>query len=232
MKTVLITGCNRGLGLEASRQYAQDGYQIIACCREPKNAGNLIELQQQFPKQITIEALDVSSADAINTLAEKYRNQSIDILFHNAGVWGGPNQSLGELEIAQWQETLLIDAIAPVLMAQAFLPQIRAGKEKVIALMSSKMGSVSDNTSGGRYYYRTAKSALNSAGKSLAEDLGCEGITVVIMHPGWVRTDMGGPNGLIDAPESVSGLRSMIKNMVSEQRSGEFRAYDGELIPW
>lgn len=229
-RTVLITGCNRGLGLEMARQYAADGWQVHACCRAPAQAGQLQTLAIEFPA-IRLHTLDISDDSQITALAQALAGTTIDLLINNAGVYGPKGLALAELDRKTWQQVLDINTISPVLLTRAFLPHLLAGKGKKIAFLSSKMGSLDDNTSGGSYLYRSGKSALNQMVKSLSIDLAGEGVQVVALHPGWVLTDMGGPNALITAQQSVAGMRQVIDQLNAES-SGDFVAFDGQPIGW
>jgi NAD(P)-dependent dehydrogenase (short-subunit alcohol dehydrogenase family) len=229
MPTVLITGANRGLGLEFCRQYADKGWDVIACCRNPAQAGELRALGQRCGS-MQIEALDVAQFDQIDSFAKKLSDTGIDVLINNAGVYGG-HQGFGQLDYEAWLNTLVINTQAPMKMAEAFLPQIKRGGKKLIVSISSLMGSISDNGSGGSVFYRSSKAALNAAMKSLSIDLRDQGIGVLIFHPGWVRTDMGGANGLIDSKTSVGGMCAVIDSFTLAQ-SGVFIKYDGKPMPW
>ncbi len=230
MSTVLITGANRGLGLEFCRQYAVDDWTVIACCRHPDRALELNKLAQRFPVQV--EALDVADFGQIDALSKKLVDSTVDVLINNAGIYGdSPELGLGQLDYQAWTQTLLVNAQAPVKMAEAFLSHIKRGDKKLIINISSLMGSIADNVSGGSIFYRSSKAALNAAMKSLSIDLRDQLIGVLTLHPGWVKTDMGGSNALISASESVTGMRSLIENFSSHQ-SGCFVRYDGTPMPW
>lgn len=226
MPTVLITGANRGLGLEFARQYAADGWRVHACCRAPADAAALRALGDA----VTVHALDVTDATAVARLSRDLKGAAIDLLINNAGVYGR-KQSLGRIDAAEWARVMVTNALAPVAVTEALLPNLEAAKGARVALLTSRMGSIADNTSGGAYAYRASKAALNAAGRSLALDLAGRGIVVVLLHPGWVRTDMGGAGGQIDASESVAGLRGVIAR-AGQAESGRFFAYDGREIPW
>ncbi len=229
MPTVLITGSNRGLGLEFARQYARDGWRVVATCRNPDEADAL----RAVPGDVDIREMDVEKggfAD-VEALARDLEGKAIDVLVNNAGVYGPRSVKVGAIDYAAWEQALRVNALAPVRVSECFLPHLERGRGKRIATITSKMGSIDDNTSGAQYIYRTAKAALNMAMKSLSLDLRPKGIMVAILHPGWVRTDMGGPGGLIDAEESVSGMRAVIDAMAPET-SGRFLNYDGREIPW
>ncbi|MBA3696421.1 MAG: SDR family oxidoreductase [Methylotenera sp.] len=225
--TVLVTGTNRGLGLEFVKQYAADGWDVIACCREPDSARDLNALAQAY--DIEVIALDVGDFEQIDKVAQQLRDRKIDVLINNAGIY--PESSLGDLDYAAWGEAFTVNCMAPLKMAEAFSAQVANSQLQKIATLSSKMGSVDDNTSGGSYIYRTSKAAVNMAMKSLAIDLKPLGISVVTLHPGWVQTDMGGANGLINTQTSVSGLRQVI-NLLTTYNTGKFIAYDGKEIVW
>ena len=225
---VLITGANRGIGLEFTRQYLADGWQVIACCRDPGSAHELAALAVSNGGLI-IEALDVADFAQIDTLAGKLKGQAIDVLINNAGIYRG--SAFGALDYSAWAESFKVNSMAPLKIAEAFAGHIAAGQLKKIATITSKMGSIDDNTSGGSYLYRSSKTAVNMAMKSLAIDLQPTGISAVTLHPGWVQTDMGGSNALINARQSVSGMRVVIENLTLAN-SGKFIAYDGKEIAW
>ena len=227
--TVLITGANRGLGLEFTKQYAADGWQVISCCRTPETAADLMSLASQFKQNIQVHALNVADFAQIDALALQLKTSKIDVLINNAGVY--PESSLGNIDYDDWAYGFKINTMAPYKMAEAFTEQIAASQLKKIVVLSSKMGSVSDNTSGGSYAYRTSKAATNMMMKSLSIDLKTKGIACGILHPGWVQTDMGGPNGLITAATSVAGLRQVISELTTSN-CGRFIAFDGKEIAW
>ncbi len=232
MKTTLITGANRGIGLEFSRQFAADGWCVLACSRHPEKSDSLNKLAAKYPEQITVHALDVADHAQIKRLALALANKSIDLLLNNAGVYPGPKGCyFGDIDYKAWAYAFLVNTMAPLKMAEAFAPQITRSNQKIIVTITSMMGSVADNSRGGSYIYRSSKSAVNMVVKSLAIDLRSVGIIAVLLHPGWVRTDMGGPSGLISTEQSVSGMRNVISQF-SPSDSGKFIAYDGQIIPW
>lgn len=232
MRTALITGTNRGIGLEFVRQYAMDGWRVFACCRNPLAAEALNQLAAQYPDQITIHALDVANHAQIEQLSQTLSNQAIDLLINNAGVYP-PQQgdAFGKTDYAAWAYTFEINMMAPLKMAEAFIQQISGSQLKTIITITSKMGSIADNRGGGSYIYRSSKAAVNIVMKSLSIDLNSSRITAVLLHPGWVRTDMGGPNGLISTEQSVTGMRRVISGLKFED-SGKFYAFDGQIVPW
>lgn len=231
MATVLITGTNRGLGLEFCKQYAEDGWRVLACCRNPQRASELTALAQRYT-DVQIHALDVTDFAQIDRLAAQLWNTPVDVLINNAGIYGdSPRHGFGELDYAMWTRTLAVNAQAPVKMAEAFLPHLALGANKLLVTITSLMGSITDNTSGGSIIYRSSKAALNAAMKSIALDLQDRGIGVLLLHPGWVKTDMGGPNALIDAASSVAAMRKTIAGFTIN-RSGSFLKHDGAPLPW
>ncbi|NVJ52006.1 MAG: SDR family oxidoreductase [Gammaproteobacteria bacterium] len=227
MQHVLVTGANRGLGLAFCRHYLAQGYQVTAACRDPDAAEEL----QALTGALNIVQLDLADAESIQRLSSEFANSTLDILVNNAGVYGGSPQGLDDLESGPWLNTFLVNSVAPVLLTRALLPALQRSNSAKIAFLTSKMGSIGDNSSGRSYIYRSSKAALNAAIKSLAIDLAELNIPVIALHPGWVRTDMGGPNGLIDSKESIAGLSQVIDNLALEQ-SGCFVDYRGDSIPW
>jgi NAD(P)-dependent dehydrogenase (short-subunit alcohol dehydrogenase family) len=226
--TILITGANRGIGLALTEQYLNKGARVIATCRKPEAAKALQTLQKTHP-QLTILQLDVTNILAINTLAKNFTDP-IDILINNAGV-GSRNDNLKEVELTPWLQIMQTNAFGPLALTRALLPNLRLGNQKKVIMMTSRIGSIADNSSGGSYAYRASKAALNTITKSLAIDLTVDGIKVLSIHPGWVQTDMGGPNALIDVHTSTAGMMREIDNLTM-QKSGGFVSYNGEQIPW
>lgn len=232
MPTVLITGANRGLGLEFAKQYVGAGWHVIACCRSPKRAQELRVLAGASGGGLSVHPLDVGQAESVSSLASALGKEPIDILLNNAGIYGdGRHDDLGRIDDSRWAETFSVNTMGPLRMAQALLENVAGSRRKIIACMSSKMGSISDNTSGGSYLYRSSKAALNAVVKSLSVDLKDRGIIVVALHPGWVQTDMGGPNAPTRPEESIRGLRKVLEDLTPAD-SGRFLAYDGSEVPW
>ncbi len=231
MATVLITGANRGLGLEFCRQYAEQDWHVIACSRNPDDAFDLNNLASRH-SNIQLEQLDISEFVQIDALSGKLATQSIDVLINNAGIYAdNKSNGFGHLDYQAWIKSLMVNTEAPLKMAEAFLPQIKKSDKKLIVNISSLMGSIADNDSGGSIFYRSSKAALNAAMKSLSIALKDQSVGVLIFHPGWVKTDMGGPNGLINADQSITGMRALIENFSLDQ-SGSFVKYDGTPMPW
>lgn len=226
MPTVLITGANRGLGLEFARQYVADGWRVIATCRDPAKAEGL----RSLGSAVEIHALDVADFTAIGHLAQTLDEQPIDLLIANAGVIGS-DRNLGDLTGERWMQTLRVNTVAPILLAQALLPSLRAGAGKTAVFLTSLMGSIDDNGSGRYYDYRSSKAGLNAAVKSLAIDLKGDGITAIVIHPGWVKTDMGGAGAPLEAPASVGNMRKTIAKL-KQSDSGRFFNHDGKELRW
>ncbi|MBS0497362.1 MAG: SDR family oxidoreductase [Gammaproteobacteria bacterium] len=232
MKTLLITGANRGIGLEFVRQYAAEGWRVLACCRKPAAADLLNRLVSQFPDRIQVHALDVTDHRQIEQLAQTLTDQPIDLLINNAGVYPPDRgDAFGRTDYAAWQHAFAVNTMAPLKMAEAFIRQVSCSERKTIATITSKMGSVADNRGGGSYIYRSSKAGVNMVVKSLSIDLSPQKIITVVLHPGWVKTDMGGPGALITAEQSVTGMRRVIDNLTLAD-SGKFYAFDGQIVPW
>jgi len=228
--TILITGANRGIGLEFTEQFAEDGWQVLACCRNPVDARQLQALGERYPA-IELHALDVTNYQQMAALADQLGNRPIDILLSNAGIFGSKGVALGEIDAQEWRQVLEVNTIAPLMLVQTFVDQVAASQQKLIAVISSKVGSIADNSSGGNYIYRSSKTAVNQVVKNLSIELADRGISAVCLHPGWVKTDMGGPNAEISTDESVAGLKSILQSAGPAQ-SGLFTEYNGNSIPW
>lgn len=232
MNTVLITGANRGIGLEFARQYAADGWQVVACCRQPQQAEALNRLADQYKDRFSIHRLDVRELAETDQLSHKLQDLPIDILINNAGVY--PHAQNGEFDrisYDDWMEAFRVNTFAPLKMVEALVKQIACSQLKIVATITSKMGSIADNQRGGSYIYRSSKAAVNMVVKSLAIDLQPRGIIAVLLHPGWVQTDMGGRGALISTKQSVTGMKSIL-GRVTHSDTGKFIAYDGQHIPW
>ena len=232
MPTLLLTGANRGIGLELTRQYAADGWQVHACCRSPETAEELLDVSAQSAEQIHVHQLDVCNDQQRSALAQQLSGQPIDILFNNAGMYGNWDyQGFGSSNAVEWEQVFRTNVIAPMQMMETFVDNVAASELKIIANMTSKMGSMDDNSGGGSYLYRSGKAALNAVGKSAALDLADRGIKVAMLHPGWVQTDMGGPNGELTVVQSASMLRKNLAGM-TEADNGRFMDIDGATIAW
>lgn len=228
---VLVTGANRGIGLEFTRQYLDDGWQVFAACRQPEKARALNALAESAGGRLTVQPLDVTSRDQIRNLRQVIGRTPIDVLINNAGTYGQKNGGFGQTDSEAWEQAMRINVIAVMQIMESFADAVAASERRIIVNMSSKMGSMGDNGSGGSYVYRSSKAALNAISVSAARDLASRDITVIAMHPGWVRTDMGGPNALVDAQESVTGMRRVIAGL-DQKQSGSFLDYKGQVVPW
>ena len=229
--TYFITGCNRGLGLEFVQQLLARGERVIATCRDIATATDLTALTLKHSGQLSLVEMDVSDEASMREAVALLNDEAIDVFINNAGVYGPRDANFGNVDGPAMAEVLYTNAVAPVLLTQLLIDNVRKGSGKKLVFVSSKMGSIADNGRGGSYIYRSSKTALNSIVKSLALDFAPEGIAAATLHPGWVRTDMGGPNGLIDAPESVSGMLNVIDGL-SVANTGQFFNYDGATIAW
>lgn len=222
-ETVLITGTNRGIGLELCRQLSVKGMHVIATCRHASK--ELKDLNVEI-----IEDVEVSEPTSLAKLADTLKGRNIDWLINNAGIAGGIG--LGDIDDAAVDSFIRmyrVNSLGPLLVTQALLPNLHEGSK--VGIITSRMGSIDDNDSGGSYAYRMSKAAVNAAGKSLSVDLKPRGIAVAILHPGWVRTDMTGHGGLIDPDESASGLIKRMEELTLDT-SGGFWHTNGERLPW
>jgi len=234
MPTVLITGANRGLGLELTRQYCADGWNVIATARAP--SPELQALDAQHPS-LNIHTLDVADFAAIDTLARELKGRPIDVLLNNAGVFGpkakaenDPRQEFGHMDYEMWAGLFRVNAMAPMKMAEAFIDNVAASQQKKIVTITSSVGSIA-RTEGRTIAYRTSKAAANMLMRNLSFDLRPRGVITAAFCPGWVKTRMGGEAATLEAPEAMASLRGVIANLSSES-SGQFWLYNGDLIPW
>lgn len=220
MKHVVITGANRGIGLELARHYKAEGWFVTGVCREPSP-----ELAEYADK--VIEGVDVTRGDSLERLVTALKGQPIDLLINNAGVLH--DDVLGSIDIDSLRLQMEVNAFAPLLICEALLPNLKSGSK--IANITSRMGSIGDNDSGGRYGYRASKAAFNAFGKSLAVDLKERGIAVAQLHPGFVKTRMVNFGGIITVEESVAGLTERIAEL-NLDNTGSFWHCDGDELPW
>jgi NAD(P)-dependent dehydrogenase (short-subunit alcohol dehydrogenase family) len=227
MPSVLISGASRGLGLEFARQYAAEGWQVHATCRNPASAKALGALSGD----VNVHTLEVTEKASLDALALSVKSLALDLLIANAGVSGPRGMTAEMVDRESWMETLAVNTIAPLALAGVLRRNLEKGKQKKVVALSSKLGSIGANDGGGLYIYRSAKAALNAAWKSLAIDWRDAGMICTVLHPGWVATDMGGPGADLQPPESVAGMRQVIAGLTAAQ-SGHFLNYDGSEIPW
>lgn len=229
-KNVFITGASRGIGLELTRQYLSTGDHVFAAARNP-SCDALAALKSQYADTLTPVTLDVTDASSIAAAVQTLGDTPIHLLINNAGIFKSKPTELDTLDESTWVDEFRVNAISPLMVTRALKSNLAAAGSSVVGMMSSKMGSMGDNTSGGDYSYRSSKAALNAVSVSLAKDLAKLGISVIAMHPGWVQTDMGGPNALIDSVTSASGLKAVLDN-AGPAVSGQFFDYSGASLPW
>lgn len=221
MPLAVITGCNRGIGLEMAKQLAGKGFEIVAVCRKASEA-----LQELSPKAI-IEGIDLKAREGVQKAIAELKSLDIDLLINNAGIL--ERTSLEDFNTDKVIDQFLVNSLAPVELSAGLSSSIKPNGK--IAMITSRMGSIADNTSGGGYGYRMSKAALNAASKSLAHDLKDKGIAVGILHPGWVKTDMTAKSGNVEPHEAASQLLERVENL-SLENSGTFWHANGETLPW
>jgi NAD(P)-dependent dehydrogenase (short-subunit alcohol dehydrogenase family) len=231
MPVVLITGANRGLGFEFARQYLADGWQIFAACRNPAAADELQRLAKGSSGKLTIVPMDVTSSESIRQAAEQLRGVAIDVLVNSAGVTGVSGQRAGHVDYGSWARVLDVNTMGPLRVLESFIDHIARSERRLAVTITSGMGSIGDNTTGGSIAYRSSKAAVNMVMRSAAIDLAPRLVTCVVVNPGWVRTDMGGPSATLTPQESVTALRRLIATL-GPDHSGKFYHYDGSEYPW
>ena len=229
MPSILITGANRGLGLEFVRQYAGAGWRVFATARNPDRARELADLAVGQPS-ISVHPLEVTDAASVRSLARELAQEPLDTLICNAGVMGPAAQDLGAIDFDGMLETLNINAVAPLRIAEAFVENVAKSQRKLIVGITSGMGSIADS-SGGDYAYRASKAALNMSFHNLALDLRSRGIISVVINPGWVQTDMGGSNAPVAVGDSIAAMRRVF-DKVTISDSGKFLDYKGGTWAW
>lgn len=227
MPTIMITGANRGIGLELARQYAADGWTVIATCRNPIQPGELAII----PGDIQVHGLDVTDQAQINRLAKDLNGTAIDLLINNAGIYGPRNMQAEAMDYGEWELVMRVNTFAPLRVSTAFVDHVASSEAKKLVTISSIMGSIGQTASAGEYIYKSSKTAVNMVMHSFSHDMASRDVIVAMFHPGWVQTDMGGAGAAIDAQTSVAGLRSSIANL-NRSDSGCFFNYDGKPLPW
>lgn len=231
METILVTGANRGIGLEFVKQYSQIDARIIACYRSIKNSDELVQ-ESKKNARISLHQLDVSVQNSIDQLAKDLQGEKIDILINNAGSSGISGVTINNIDRENFLNLMNINCIGVIKTTEALLPHIESSNKKQVVVISSQMGSISDNSSGKSYAYRASKAAVHCAMRSLAIDVADRGIKVLLIHPGWVKTEMGGSNALINTEESVKGMLDQIQQYGPFDQAQVIRRFDGKTISW
>ncbi|MBL8688277.1 MAG: SDR family oxidoreductase [Rhodospirillaceae bacterium] len=226
MPTAVITGANRGLGLEFARVYLAAGWTVHAGCRNPMRADELKKLKGD----LHIHALNVDDPKDAKALAKSLGSEPIDLLLNNAGIYGKRDLKVGGFDHDEFLNVLKTNVVAPIRLAEALVENVAHSTMKKMAFVTSRMGSIAMNA-GGSIAYRTSKAALNMAVSCLSMDVKSRGITCILLHPGWVKTDMGGPNAAIGIPESIAGMKQVI-DKTGHDDTGKFYDYQGQAIPW
>ena len=227
MPTVLITGANRGLGLEFAKQYAADGWSVIATCRNPIGVGELAEIEGD----VAVYGLDVNNPPSLERFVADLDGRAIDVLINNAGVYGPKGITAKDVTAEDWMPVMQTNMMAPLFMARALLENVTKGDRKLIVNISSVMASIEKGAAGSEYIYRSSKAALNMVMACYAQEIADTGVAVVMFHPGWVQTDMGGPTATLTPTESITALRASIENLCADD-NGKFMNYDGTPMPW
>ena len=222
--TVLITGANRGIGLEMARQFSAQGFTVIGTARKPAEATDLKALDVQ------VVQLDVTDADSLQAMATTLDGVPIDLLINNAGISGHRADSFQSTNFEEISVTFEVNSLGPMRVTQALLSNLQAGEGKTIVSVSSVMASIERNE-GGYYGYRASKAALNMFNKSLSAELGPQGFTAIVIHPGWVKTDMGGAAAPLEPRDSVAGIITVVEKLQASD-NGRFLDYQGEELPW
>ena len=236
MPSMLVTGASRGLGLEMVRQFVGDGWRIYACCRAPETAADLAALAAESDGAITLHTLDVSKPEQVRALADEFRGTPIDMLVNNAGLLGCKIENMtpanfGSIDYDAWAEVHEINTMAPLRVTEAFVDHVAASDLKLLFFMSTHMGCITELADGGLYPYRSSKAALNLLVKGLSIDLAPRGVRTIAVHPGWVVTDMGGPNAPVNKVDSIAGIRKVVAAYGGDA-TGRFFQYDGRELPW
>jgi NAD(P)-dependent dehydrogenase (short-subunit alcohol dehydrogenase family) len=224
MKRLLVTGAGRGIGLEFASQYAAAGWSVVATCRGENAAAEL----RALPGDVEVEFLDMRDHHEIAAFGDRLGGAPLDLFIANAGITRPDGFSAEDAE--GWLEVLDVNCVAPTFLARALARQVIAAKGRMIAI-TSQMGSIADNGSGGWNAYRASKAALNAAWRSMAVELAREPISIAMLHPGWVKTDMGGKGATLTVRDSVSGMRQVIEELTPEHK-GVFLNHRGETLPW
>ncbi len=236
MATILITGANRGLGLEFGRQYAEDGWEVFATARQPEKSAELKKLAAAHSKT-SLHVLDIADDQSVQDLAAVLDGKPLDLLILNSGVYPRKGQNIGQIDYQGWREAFETNVLGTIRVTEALLENVAASERKQIAAISTSLSSLrgvqggSVAQAGTSYQYRTTKTALNMTMSILAKEVAPREISVVIFDPGWVKTDMGGPHAVLTPQQSIRGMRKVLAGDPMEI-SGKFLGYDGVLRPW
>lgn len=220
MPTILLTGANRGIGKALCDAYLADGWSVLAACRDPATA----------PQGATALTLEIGSESGIDMLVASLGDKPIDVLWNNAGIYADKGKRLDENSFSDWERSFRINTVGPIRLASLLRRNVADSGRKTMVFTTSNMGSIANNT-GGAYLYRTSKTALNMAVDCLTKELAQEGVKTVMLHPGWVRTEMGGESADIDTEASAVGMKNVVDRLSASQ-SGAFLNYDGKPLPW
>jgi NAD(P)-dependent dehydrogenase (short-subunit alcohol dehydrogenase family) len=222
--TYLVTGSNRGLGLEFVRQLSARGEVVIGTVRDVAKA------KEEPEHAATLVPLELSDPASVDALPANVGDRAIDVLINNAGV-SSDARTMADISMSEFQRVFAVNSFAPVLVTKALLPNLRKGARRLVVTVSSQLGSITNNSGGSSYAYRASKAAVNMLTVSMHHELKGEGISCVVVHPGWVQTDMGGPNAPLKPEDSVASLIKLIDRL-SATDSGKFFNYDGSILPW
>lgn len=223
-QTVLVTGANRGMGLEYVKQFKAKGFDVIGTARKPARATELNAMD------VDVVQLDVTDADSVAAMAKRLEGRAIDIIVNNAGYLNRTDSSLGTVDFEIMERTLAINTMGPLRVIKALMPNLEKGKGKTVVNISSQLGSITNST-GGLYSYRTSKTALNQINKILSEEYKDKGFVFTVVHPGWVQTDMGGPNATYTIEKSIINVMKVIEGLTTDD-NGKFYDLNGKTLPW
>lgn len=233
MPTVLITGAGRGLGLEFAKQYFEDGWKVIATARSLNNANELNSLKDK----LYVRKMDITNQNHIEHIKTEFQEEKIDVLINNAAIHGphDSRSSFGNIDQLKWSSVIMTNTISPIKVTEAFFENVKKSDQKKIVFISSRSGSITERGNlpyhrpGGPYIYRSSKAALNAITKSLSFDYTSQGFSIIVLHPGFVKTDMA--EGDIEPSDSIAGMRKVIEKWNPEE-NGTFRTFEGENILW
>ncbi|MDP6926330.1 MAG: SDR family oxidoreductase [Rhodospirillales bacterium] len=240
MSSMLITGANRGIGLEFTRQYLAGGWQIYACCREPEKAESLHELAEDFADLLSIHRMDVRKSEEITDVAKALNGAPLDMLINNAGIVdsygrgvfeGKDDPDLKNYDFDLWLDIFETNVVAQGRVSGEFADNVAASERKMVVMISSGLASIANTWQAGRYAYRTSKAAVNMLTRSIGAWLEPRGVTVITIAPGWTRTELGGPNAHNSVEESITGMRKVLDSLTLED-TGTYWNFDGEQLPW